>query len=302
MSRVAVPAAVRELMRESLASGSMVLFTGAGFSTLAHDAGGKRRVPTGAAVADELWRLCFPDEQRDASTLQDLFQHALMTQRDRLAQLLDRRLRVAEHDLPEAYRLWFEMPWRRMYTLNVDDLEVAVSKRFPMRRKLRALSALRPDASDALLRVDARTLDVIHLNGVVDDGPEGITFSTMQYAERLAGQCAFYSQLVRDFARYPMLFAGTRLDESPLWQAFELLGARERAASTPPGLLVTESVTRARRSLLESLNISWLAMDVRAFAEEVLAPLADVIPAGLAALDRTSEHARVEDPGVVLQP
>jgi hypothetical protein len=294
-ARGTVPASVMEFLRRELSRGRMVLFTGAGFSTLAHDMTGQRRVPTGTAFADELWRLCFPDEQRDASTLQDLFQHALRQHRDRLAELVDRRLRVSDERLPPFYQYWFDMPWRRIYTLNVDDLEEAATRRFKLTRQIRTLSALRKEASDAMLRVDKRTLDVIHLNGTVEDGPEAITFSTLQYAERLAGQCALYTQLVRDFGRYPMLFVGTKLEESPLWQAIEIAGVRKNIDATPPGLLVTQEVTRARRSLLESLHIAWLPMDVRAFAEDVLAPLRDVIPKGLAALERTREEGPVED-------
>ena len=139
-----------------------------------------------------------------------------------------------------------------------------------------------------MLRINRNQLDIIHLNGVVGDGPERITFSTMQYAGRLAQRCAFYSQLVRDFTEYPVLFVGTKLDEMPLWQHLELSGAREQLEESPPGLLVTQHVTRARQCVLEALDIRWVAMDVRTFADEVLAPLRDeVIEPGLRALART---------------
>ena len=144
-----------------------------------------------------------------------------------------------------------------------------------------------------MLRVDREQFDIIHLNGIVDDGPERITFSTVQYAGRLAQRCAFYSQLVRDFAEYPVLFVGTRLDESPLWQHLELAGLREQIDETPPGLLVTQHVTRARQCVLAALNIRSLAMDARSFAEEVLAPMRDeVVEPGLRALARTQARQR----------
>lgn len=294
----AVPPDLLQFLRRELGAGRMVLFTGAGFSSLARDAGGRRRIPTGDPLADELWQLCFDHGRRDGSTLQDLFAHALQTRRDGLAALLDRRLRACERALPPFYRVWLEMPWRRVYTLNVDDLETAAARRFRLPRRVRALSALRDGVEDTMLHVDAAHLDVIHLNGIVDDGPERITFSTVQYAGRLARRCAFYSQLVRDFSEYPMLFVGTKLDESPLWQHLELSGVRAGVDRTPPGLLVTQEVTRARQSLLESLNIRWLPMDVREFATEVLAELGDVVPRGLRALDRTrAVHTATPDGG-----
>ncbi len=289
----------RQLLRRELAAGRMILFTGAGFSSLARDATGRRRVPTGAPLADELWQLAFPGEKRDGSTLQDLFAHTLTTQPEELRALLDRRLRVSARLLPRFYETWFAMPWRRIYTLNVDDLGTAAATRFRLPRRLRALSALHPGVEDTMLCVDRSQLDIIHLNGIIDDGPGGITFSTVQYAGRLARRSALYSQLVRDFAAYPVLFVGTRLDESPLWQHLELEGIREAVAHTPPGLLVTQRVTRARQSLLASLNIRWLAMDVRSFADQVLEPLLDeVLEPGLAALERTrATHAAARDGG-----
>ncbi len=108
---------------------------------------------------------------------------------------------------------------------------------------------------------------------------------------------------MRDFAEYPVLFVGTKLDESPLWQHLELSGLRERLDRTPPGLLVTQQVTRARQCVLAALGIRWLAMDVRSFAEEVLAPLADqVLAPGLRALDATRaiHRAAPEDAPAVM--
>lgn len=271
----------------------MVLFTGAGFSSLARDRQGRRPVPTGEPLADELWQLCFPGHARDGSSLADLYAHALATRRRRLAALIDCRLRVDGRTLPRFYETWFALPWRRVYTLNVDDLATVTAARFRLGRRVRALSALRDGVEDTMLRVGRDALDIIHLNGVVDDGPERITFSTVQYAGRLAQRSAFYSQLARDFAEYPVLFVGTKLDESPLWQHLELAGLREQIDDTPPGLLVTQAVTRARQCLLAALNIRWLPMDVRGFANEVLAPLRDeVMEPGLRALEATRARHR----------
>ncbi len=186
-----VPRGVRDFLAGELAAGRMVLFTGAGFSSLARDRDGRRHVPTGAPLADELWQLCFPGEKRDASSLPDLYAHALATRPRGLTALIDRRLRVDARTPPRFYATWLAMPWRRIYTLNVDDLATAAAARFGLRRRVRALSALREGVRDAMLRVGSDSVDIIHLNGVVDDGPERITFSTVQYAGRLAQRCAF---------------------------------------------------------------------------------------------------------------
>src|SRR3954466_4957861 len=113
---VSLPREVVDYLRRELAGGRMVLFTGAGFSSLARDSGGRRRVPTGDQLADDLWQLSFPDERRDGSTLQDLYEHALATQPRELEALIERRLRVNAARLPRFYETWMAMPWRRVYT------------------------------------------------------------------------------------------------------------------------------------------------------------------------------------------
>lgn len=85
----------------------------------------------------------------------------------------------------------------------------------------------------------------------------------MQYAGRLAQRCAFYSQMVRDFAEYPVLSVGTKLDESPLWQHFELEGVRDKIARTPPGLLVTQEVTGLRAPQRRAQSLRRLARRLR---------------------------------------
>src|SRR6059058_3205721 len=101
---------VTRRLRRDLAAGRMVLFTGAGFSSRARDADGRRRIPTGAQLTRELWQLCFPGARRDGSSLQDLFQHALRVQPAALRALIDRRLRASPRGLPRFYERWFAMP------------------------------------------------------------------------------------------------------------------------------------------------------------------------------------------------
>ena len=247
----------------------MVLFTGAGFSAEARARDG-RPIPTGEELADELWTLCFPGEARDGSTLQDLFHHALSHERPRLERLLESRLKVDPRTLPSHYRLWLAAPWRRVYTLNVDDLARAAESRFALGRTIELVSALRGGCEPA--PPSPGRLQVVHLNGSIDDGVDRITFSTTQYGARLATRCPGYASLMRDFDEHPTLFVGTRLDEAPFFQHLELSGmAGARGRHPPPSYVVTKHLSRARRSLLEGLHVTWLPMSEADFAHLVLA-------------------------------
>lgn len=270
-----------------MGQGRLVLFMGAGFSTETRDASGQK-LPTGPQLADELWNLCFPGEPRDRSRLADLFEHALAHCKDGLAELIARRLCVDPSTLPEHFRAWFEMPWRRAYTLNVDDVEEAAARRFELPRKIVALSALRGNNGRACgSRACGDVLEVVHLNGIVGHGADEITFSTIQYGDRLATQDPCYRRLVSDLVEYPFVFVGTRLDEAPLWQHLRSRdhnGNKATDEERPLSFLVTPKLERARQSLLSDMGIEWLPMTAGEFAREVLVNLRDAIAPGLAAL------------------
>ena len=220
-------------------SGTATLFTGAGFSAEARDREG-RCLPETPTMIRELWPLVFRDAPDD-STLADLYDVALLRAPDRLREYLSTRLRVGDQPLPGWFARWFAAPWRRIYTLNVDDLEIAVARQADLPRRLRTISALAPDPPPA-----DGALDVVHLNGVAGDDPRQVTFSTMQYASRLCGRDREYEQLVADLRSGPFVFVGTTLDEAVLWQHVQASGVRRQASgvrlgwetSLVPGLAV----------------------------------------------------------------
>jgi hypothetical protein len=235
-------------LADVIASGDAMLFTGAGFSADAHDLDGNP-LPDSDQMRRELWHEIFGDEEPDDSSLQDLYDCGLMQCPDRLHDYIRRRLRIGDAPLPRHFAAWFTRPWRRIYTLNVDDLEIAVARQF----------GLPP-------------IPVVHLNGIAGDAND-LTFSTLQYAQRLCGKDRVYEQLVVDFERAPFVFAGTTLDEVTLWQHLELRRRANGSSTTdrPPSYLVSSSLTRARHVLLENLGITWVQSTIAEIAETLWA-------------------------------
>jgi hypothetical protein len=130
-------------------------------------------------------------------------------------------------------------------------------------------------------------LQVVHLNGTMADIPAAVTFSASQYARRLAQPDHLYQQLVADLLSRPVVFVGTNLDESPLWQSIELRrtkGPRGARELRPRSYLVTPQLDRARQARLAGFNIMWLKMTAQEFAEQVLAQLREASEAGLSLL------------------
>ena len=238
---------VMDELRGIIASGEAMLFTGAGFSADAHDLDGKP-LPDSEEMRRELCALIFDDGEIDDSSLQDLYDVALMQCPDELHDYIRRRLRVGDAPLPRHFAAWFAAPWKRIYTLNVDDLEAAVARQFSLPKP-----------------------DVVHLNGIAGAADE-LTFSTLQYAQRLCGTDRVYEQLVKDFEQAPFVFAGTTLDEVTLWQHLELRRrANGETKQRPPSFLVSSSLSRARQILLESLGIRWVRATIAHIADELWA-------------------------------
>lgn len=256
-------------LKSELARGRASLFMGAGFSSGANDANGKP-IPLGDELASELFAICFPGEQKDDSGLQDLFHFALRAHHDELEALLRERLTIDTATLPAWYELWFRQPWRSAWTLNVDVIEQAAAKRFALPHEVRSISALARHGPEVL---DERALNVVHLNGIVDDGCEHVTFATSQYGRRLAERDRWYALLANELVERCFVFVGTRLDESPLWQHLEGRDVRrelQRNGDTPRSFLVTTKLDRARRCLLEDFSIDWVCASAEDFARKVL--------------------------------
>lgn len=258
-------------LRRILRSGEAMLFTGAGFSASAFATSGHTVLST-EEVTRAIWDLCFPGETPDGSTLTDLFHHASRRCPEKLDALLKKALCVREGGLPDFYRHWFSVPWRRVWTLNVDDIEVAAARRFELPRTVRSLSALTDSLDDGLFK--SNELPFIHLNGSIYDGIRHVTFSTTQYGRRLAQADAWYAQFVDDLVTHPFVIVGTRLEEAPLWQNLQASHAEKLDGELEVcrAFIVSPMLTRARRELLGDLGIRWLPWSAEEFAARVLTP------------------------------
>jgi hypothetical protein len=275
------------------ARGQVVLFTGAGFS-LGATARDGQSVPSVSELKRRLWDIAFPGEDFDEdSTLGDIFEVALRTAGNTTRELFEACLRVEARSLPDSYGAWFSMPWTRIYTLNVDDLDEAVALNFDLPRDLEVVSALAREpfsARDRLLSV--------HLNGTLDDFPN-VTFSQRQYGERLAYPEMWTQALVSDLRGMPVVYVGTTLDEPPLWQQIELRGRRGAGRELRPGsYLVAPSLPAARRAILkEQFNVDWIPLGADEFAERVLSQLDEAKRQGL---EHFTQRARVRPVDVLL--
>jgi len=261
-------------LRNQFDTANPVLFTGAGFSWGLKNTSG-RPISQVAQLRTELWKLCFGDEQfEEGNSLQDLFQLARKQNRNALVEFMTKEFNVDSSSLQSWHETIFSFPWHRIYTLNIDNLESAVNKVFSLPRAIVSSSAT---TQMELGRIDERRfLHVIHLNGALSDIPDDITFSFRQYAERLAREEPWLSQLASDLLARPIVFIGTELDEPPLWQYVEkrkTRGGRDQKELRPKSYLVVPTISRARQVSLLDYNISHVPTTAEEFTANVLSEL-----------------------------
>src|SRR5206468_142681 len=135
----------------------------------------------------------------------------------------------------------------------------------------------------------ATHLEVVHLNGTLDDLPDNVTFSPTQYAERLSRPDPWYVTFVANLLSHAVVFMGTTLEESPLWQHIEMRkmrGGRRMQELRPRSYLVIPNLDPAKEALLTEFNIMWVPATVEQFAAEILLELHAASADGLAYLLR----------------
>lgn len=258
-------------LRTQFSRGLPILFTGAGFSKDAVNKLGYR-LPSSPELARRLWSIPFGGEEYDEdSQLQDVFDSALDRNKTETERVVRQLLTVEAEKCPDYYYNLFSMPWRKIYTLNIDDLIEKVLHRTEFQRSIRSISATTDHISD----VSDNVLNVIHLNGRLEDLPDKVTFGRMQYATRPSHD-PFYDHLRHDLSMKPVVFIGSRLEEGAMWQHFAMRGrspTRDEKEFRPRSYLVVPELNASKRALLSRFNIVWLKMTGEEFLSKVLEPL-----------------------------
>jgi hypothetical protein len=288
---------IERRLREQFPRGEAILFTGAGFSAGACDRQGAP-IPQVRDLQREIWQLVWPEEDVDEdSSLRDTYAAALREGRNRLADLMKSRLAVDPQTVTDVHQLWLSMPWRRAYTINIDDLEAAAQRRFTLPRRIRPFSAL----AGRLPLDHGSDLLFVHLNGMLDDVPD-VTFTDPQYGLRHAQTNPLYEQLAADLLSYPVVFVGTQLRESLFWEYIALRderGSRGVTETRRASYLVTPDLPRDRERLLETYNVHWVKATSAEFANQILTPLEEPASRGHAFIRANTALAT---PGSVALP
>lgn len=280
-------------LRDRVKKGEIILFTGAGFSAgLPTSIGG--HVPTTSELCQIFWRTAYRGEAYDGSTLPDLFETLQRQQKRELQRVLNEQFTANSQGIPDWYNLYVQIPWHKVYTLNIDTFWNAASVRFKSQRRITPVSALTSTPAAAEVNF-AQVLPVVHLNGIAADGPDAVTFTARQYATRTANPDDWLLQFTAEQLAKSVIFIGTTLEEPSIWHYLDVRGQRGgRGISEhrPRSYLVSPSLPRAKRTALAMQNIEWIPMTAQQFSEIVLEAISDSIPSGLAYIEARESRER----------
>lgn len=199
----------------------------------------------GNALAEELAKRA--NIEYSGESLDDVYAAVQPELGARLDVILEELFR---HTRPSAeYQILAQYPWRRIYTLNIDD---ALERAF---RNSQQNLCVRLSADPAVDRDPFFSrLDLVKLNGSVDRLKEGIIFSSAEYAQATNRTLPWYELCASDFLRTPFLFVGTKLNE-PLLK-FHIERYKSINGKGPgKSYVITPSATQIQEASLLQFNI-----------------------------------------------
>ena len=249
---------------QGLAHGEYSLLLGAGASIGAVGGNG-RRLPTGAGLRDALIEGFGADSGDEIPSLSEIYGY------------LERR---PGNEVRSFLREWFtnctptwqsllaDFHWRRIWTLNIDDvIEVA------FRDQGRRTESLTWNERFSDRNVSAGH-QVIHLHGMAekltrDSDQNALVFSLSDYAREIANPQTWHKVFFDEFASKPFVVIGARLTEEI--DLIETLNRGNTANSTTgfPSIVVVPDITPMRREQLESSGFTVILNDGETFVRDL---------------------------------
>lgn len=142
------------------------------------------------------------------------------------------------------------LPWRRVYTLNVDDSYESAFEELILQKEFDsdAIEIFNFKDSFAELSPDKRA-SVIHLHGTVRRSQEGYVFSRNEYAKSISQPNSWMLTLSQLIRTDTFVVAGTSLDEIDVEFYLEQRSQRTIRSDVPPSVLVEPFPSRLTEKL-----------------------------------------------------
>lgn len=145
-----------------------------------------------------------------------------------------------------------DIPWRRIYTLNIDNcLEMAFDKT-SKKRKFAEQDLEVKNFCDPFSELSSGVrCSIIHLHGCVDRPNDGYIFSVNEYAKSLTMPNSWMLTLCQQIRTDMFIFAGTSLDEIDVEYYLEQRSQQGSRSDLPKSILVEPYPTKITEKICE---------------------------------------------------
>ena len=257
---------VIDAVARGVAQGEYSLLLGAG-SSVGATGGNGFVLPTGAGLRDALVRdfaLHTDGEQLPLSTVYGTLKRTQGTAVDAYLRAWFTKCR------PTWQHLFAEFSWKRIWTLNVDD--VMESAYGQAGRFIKSVT-WHERFSD---REDASAQKIIHLHGTAQqllpdiDNSEVLVFSLLDYAREIVNPRTWHKVFFDEFAGTPFLTIGAQLTEEIDLASALHQGSASRASTGYPSVLVIPRISQVRREQLIADGFTIVESDGETFIRALL--------------------------------
>lgn len=235
-------------LKNSMLNGELILFIGAGVSKGSLTQTGEP-IPDGYNLAKSLCAKIELDYNGESLSKVYGAAEGIMGEK-RLLDFLEENFKYCQPS--DEYKVLVSLPFKRIYSLNIDDCIEQAFYRNIKDRKLEVKN--RNDFISEYTYLNNKTT-LIKLNGDINRPDLDFIFSSQEYARNLTKNINWYSELAKDMHTYTFLFIGTKLDEPLLEYYLELFKKNNNVATSTKSYVITPSATEIERISLLKHNL-----------------------------------------------
>ncbi|MDI5983825.1 SIR2 family protein [Halomonas sp. M4R5S39] len=253
-----------------ISNAEAILFLGAGASLTSSRSDGNS-LPTGNQLKHLIAKCMSLNIDKDDS-LADIV--AVAAQRpEELSRIFEQQFKGCTPS--EEYKIIRTYPWKRIYTLNIDDSFENTGDKSPGYSQ-----GLRVTQRNDYLpsKESLESVCYVKLNGDINFPDNGYIFTPEDYGEESANASNWYDEVGRDFARNTFIFIGTQLDE-PTFQHMVQRYKNKISGPYSRSYLVVPNISDAKKRRFESENIYIIKNNLTEFINELLKRIPDGLSA-----------------------
>lgn len=164
----------------------------------------------------------------------------------------------------------FRLGWRRIWTLNVDDvLENAFDGYASSIERRRGLSRYSWDDPFVELGRDNDDVQIVHLHGFAD-GRDNLVFSLAEYVKAITARKTWHPVFGDEYQGEPFIIVGARIvDEVDLFESIRL-GNKSRELLGKPSIVVLSEITELQRTEFRRYGLVPIESDAETFIQGLI--------------------------------